>query len=889
MTTTTAARPQADDDNEFRHGPVAAPFNTAGGALLFAALGKVLGVPPWVAFVATAVMVGAVIWSGLNRHPRPLSRASLLFRAFAVTACGGWLWIQLATFPDLGLGATQTVVLVASWPVTILAGVGCLGARRLPALVRLAVPGFLLLFSAAFTLVLGTHVASWLHHVLFVTDPMPAGWGPVLGWLGQSFLQLLILAAPMAVVGRHTANREETALEEAERAAADAVPANTPQAKKFLRLVCDATNEWVTLPQLDRTMPPQKVPALAIDDIRPWANGAGETYVLNLVNGKNTTVESLRMHTTLWATKMALDMGCGIEVLNDTKSRGKALVKVNRVNVLQQTINYPALLPRSILNAMPLGMTRDGIEIGPFFRESSCFLWGQKGSGKTGTIFDIIAGGLQCTDALVWVIDLNGGAAAKPFLRPWADGRVDRPGIDWVATTIEEVLVMSEVGLAIALDRKIHYADLKFEHNSNLMPVGTGEPGAAPPEILIVIDEGATVLGMGGGEVTEAAKQAKHNLNQIMDLARDAAVNIVFSGLRATADVADTAFKAGTSIRIGMRVTDAAELAHGFGRYDLNPADIPEQGSGFICCGHDANEVQVFKAYFLDPKRNYDVGLTTTPWRPYMDQRGLQVGGAQYANRWRRSAPRLWAPGKNLTEERINELASFGALPVTAAERAASSAAAGAATATADPQGPASGINTHYYQPSQGDGKATFLDIAAAARASREAFYSGQAPDGLPPIPGEPTGPTQEPPAADQVAGSGGEEPEIPLDDEGDRAPETEEEFQRRFREIADMYDDPAVDPEVARRTPLPVPPDSEIAANPRSRELVERILKAHGPLTFGEIHQMLNAGGGWGPATRMSKEGLRKLLLKPNSKDPADWIAPRVRGEAYNHRDNAK
>ena len=46
----------------------------------------------------------------------------------------------------------------------------------------------------------------------------------------------------------------------------------------------------------------------------------------------------------------------------------------------------------------------------------------------------------------------------------------------------------------IALDRKSFYADLKFDANSNLMPIGNGGPGEAPPEILIVIDEGATVL-----------------------------------------------------------------------------------------------------------------------------------------------------------------------------------------------------------------------------------------------------------------------------------------------------------------------------------------------------------------------------------------------------------
>lgn len=885
--TTTANRPaRADDDNDWRHGPVAAPFNIGGYALLFTLIGRIFGIPPWVAFLATGVMLGAIIWSGVHHQPRALSRTAIVFRSVAVAASGGWMWWQLATFPDLGLTAGQAVALVTAWPATIVAGVGCYSARRVPVLIRTVVPGLLLLFTVSLTLVLGEHVAVWLHSVLFVTDRLPMHqFSPIGAWAGKSFLQLLILAAPLAVIGRHSANREETLADEAERAAAAAVPAASPQARWFLNLVCDTAQEWRTLRTLERGVPAQRVPTLSIDDVRPWENGAGETYVLNLVSGKST-VESLRSHTDLWATKMGLDMGCGIEVLHHEKSRGKALVEVNRVNVLRQVLHYPELLPRSIMNAMPLGRTRSGKEIGPFFRESSCYLWGQKGSGKTGTIFDIIAGGLQCIDALVWVIDLNGGAAAKPFLRAWADGKVDRPCVDWVATTIDEVLVMTEVALAIALDRKIHYADLKFEHNVNLMPVGNGEPGAPPPEILIVIDEGATVLGFGGGQTSDVAKQVKHNLNQIMDLARDAAVNIVFSGLRATADVAEPAFKAGTSIRIGMRVTDPNELSYGFNRWNLNPADIPEQGSGFICCGHDENEVQVFKAYFLDPKRNYEVGEKTTPWRPYMDERGLQVGGSKYANRWQRTVPRLWTPGPNLTDDRIDELCQYGAVPVSAGDR---SAAPTAGHAGEEKVRPASGINTDYYRPTAGKpGEATFEEIMEIARRSREQASNGGDP-GLPLLMSrEPSGPPPQGPPA-----GGGEPPMEPVDPED---PDTDDgidrEYEEKFRLLAAQLASPdGVLPDNPEdlRNQIPLPPDSQLAANPRSREILERMLKAHGPLTRKEMYRMLTAGGGWGPACPVTEEAMRRALLKPGTKEPVEWLAPRTNGQPYQHRDNIR
>jgi hypothetical protein len=75
------------------------------------------------------------------------------------------------------------------------------------------------------------------------------------------------------------------------------------------------------------------------------------------------------------------------------------------------------------------------------------------------------------------------------------------------------------------------------------------------------------------------------------------------------------------------------------------------------------------------------------------------------------------------------------------------------------------------------------------------------------------------------------------------------------------------------------------------SRALVEKVVRLCGPITFDQIHDRLLAGGPWGAPLPISKTALRRLLKKPgrDSIEPAEWLAPRVAGELYDHTDNLK
>ena len=385
MTTTAQPRrtPQGQQQhNDLKHGPVAAAFNASAGTLFLTTIGKLVGIPPWIALLAGVVMAVCLVWAGRNRHPRPLSRKSLIYRAVAMLTAGGWMWWQLATFPPAGIPTGQAAALLAAWPATLIVCAVAASAARVPALIRFAVAGSFFVFAAGLTAVLGGPVLAWLHDVLTVTDRLHHDFGTLLPWLGYSALSLAMIAAPMAVIGVAFANREMDADEELARLNRQTLPrTSAAEGRKVQKLVCDLSSEWTERRPMDPYQPTLKIPNLRVTDVKFWGNGAGETYVFDLTgNQRGTTSKKLRTYTDEIATKLNLPEGCGVEVLHaknddgETLGRGFAALDICRKNVLRDLLMYPPIQRRSIMNPLPLGETRSGRQIGPYFRESSAYV-----------------------------------------------------------------------------------------------------------------------------------------------------------------------------------------------------------------------------------------------------------------------------------------------------------------------------------------------------------------------------------------------------------------------------------------------------------------------------------------------------------------------------------
>jgi hypothetical protein len=180
----------------------------------------------------------------------------------------------------------------------------------------------------------------------------------------------------------------------------------------------------------------------------------------------------------------------------------------------------------------------------------------------------------RCTDTLLWVVDLNGGGIATPWIEPWAMGRAPRPVVDWVADSEAEMAVMVAVAGAIARDRKSNAAARRRKRaaGNGVLPVDEGMPA-----IVVLADE--------GGEIRQAMSllgiYAANGLTRLAQIGRAEGVRPLISILRGTSDLLDKAHRTQVSQRLCLRMNETDEYGHVLGD---NPgkAKLQHVGSGYL-------------------------------------------------------------------------------------------------------------------------------------------------------------------------------------------------------------------------------------------------------------------------------------------------------------------
>ncbi|WP_406459748.1 hypothetical protein OH768_33750 [Streptomyces sp. NBC_01622] len=361
--------------------------------------------------------------------------------------------------------------------------------------------------------------------------------------------------------------------------------------------------------------------------VEMWPSG-GMTLEGRLPEG-GYTWRDIQRHQDGLAGDARLPNGCSVEI-TEGADRGSFLANIETANqVAAGPTMYPDdYSPRSLNDGLQLGIHKDGSEAAPCIRQLTAIFTGRKGSGKSNLMNVAIAGQLRMVDVLVWVIDLNGGSLALPWLRAWAKaGRPGRPPIDWVADTPEKVLAMAEALLRIAKARKPGYADLQIEADDDKIPVSAAVPG-----IIANADEVAELY---------SAKARKHPtlrragdvLLQVVELARAVACNVIASALRATQDVLEEPqLVVQSGLKIAMK-SDEREVAYLFGWGDkISPEDMPTAGTGAIKVLDDPARALV--VYRMTPSEIAKIVVATAEYRPELDELSRLAAGEPYARRW---------------------------------------------------------------------------------------------------------------------------------------------------------------------------------------------------------------------------------------------------------------
>ncbi|MBA4864955.1 hypothetical protein H1V43_27110 [Streptomyces sp. PSKA54] len=370
---------------------------------------------------------------------------------------------------------------------------------------------------------------------------------------------------------------------------------------------------------------------LRILAVEMWPTGTGFTIDAELPAG-GTTYDKIAGYSAQLSADARLPHGC-TAVASQGIHQGRVLIDVTTVNVLVEERTYPSDYgPLSIYTGIPWGYRTNAEEICVYLREQCALVVGPTGSGKTNMVHVILAGFARTTDVLTWVIDLNAGSAGLPWVRPALDANgafVEdmRPGVDWLASTYEEALVMLETALAIGGHRKVAYQDLMAERNTDQLPIS-----AKIPQIMLVIDEGAEILVSSDKRMRKLAEK----ILEVIRMLRAMGIRTVLTALGATGSVLGNLMirrEAKARVCLTGGEVEGMDLGKVFpGSRGLKVDQAPYKGAGFM--GTPESPAALFKNWRILPNQIRDIVAATSDMHPQLDDISRQAAGDAYANRW---------------------------------------------------------------------------------------------------------------------------------------------------------------------------------------------------------------------------------------------------------------
>ncbi|WP_406508418.1 hypothetical protein [Streptomyces sp. NBC_00212] len=390
--------------------------------------------------------------------------------------------------------------------------------------------------------------------------------------------------------------------------------------------------------------------------VEKWEAGTGFTIDAELPGG--ATYDAIAKKSAALSSDAHLPHGCTVTT-GPGIHQGRTLIDVGTVNVLMEETPYPAGYGAlSLHTGIPWGYRSNADKILTFLREQCALVVGPTGSGKTNMVHVILAGFARATDVLTWVIDLNAGSAGLPWVLPAlqsaGSGRPIRPGIDWLASTYDEALLLLDTALAVGRHRKMAYQDLLARENTDLLPIS-----ASIPQIELVIDEGAEILVSTDRKMRKLAEK----ILEVIRLLRSMGIRTVLTALGATSSVLGNLMirrEAKARVALTGGETEGMDLSKMFpGSRGLRPEQAPYKGAGFMATPE--SPVGLFKTWRILPHQIREIVIATSDRHPRLDDISAKAAGAAYARRW--DADRIaWMRDSNATLAAI-ETGTGGVVP----------------------------------------------------------------------------------------------------------------------------------------------------------------------------------------------------------------------------------
>ncbi|KAB1977840.1 hypothetical protein [Streptomyces triticiradicis] len=463
---------------------------------------------------------------------------------------------------------------------------------------------------------LATKAASWLVGAGWTTWAMTNG---PLTWAALGSLATI-------GVGIGAAARSATLYEEAREDEANATE------QRLIAAELSAERRAIAAEWVDRI---QRVCSITVRvvGVEMWETGAGFSIDAELPPG-GATWNKIAGESPRLSADARLPHGC-TATASPGIHQGRVIIDVTTVNVLEEVRNYPADYgPLSVHTGIPWGYRTNAEQIRAYLREQCALIVGPTGSGKTNMVHNILAGFSRAEDMLTWVIDLNAGSAGLPWVLPALngeltreDGKPVRPGVDWLAGTYDEALLMLDAAVRVAKQRKMGYQDLLSRANTDLLPVS-----AKIPQIMLVIDEGAEILASTDRQIRKLAEK----ILEVIRIARAMGVRTVITALGATGSVLNNLMiRREAKVRVALTggETEGMDLSKMFpGSRGLRVDQAPHKGAGFMSTPE--SPAALFKAWRILPNQIREITAATSDRHPTLDDVSAKAAGPAYARRW---------------------------------------------------------------------------------------------------------------------------------------------------------------------------------------------------------------------------------------------------------------
>jgi S-DNA-T family DNA segregation ATPase FtsK/SpoIIIE len=374
---------------------------------------------------------------------------------------------------------------------------------------------------------------------------------------------------------------------------------------------------------------------------------AGRVLKLALPENGTVTLATLKGVASRFEVTLQAQPGA-VEFITGAHS-GEIIMRVREKYVLNEIrMLPPELRATTVREPLAIGVQEDGSTLKITLQGLHMLMIGTTGSGKSNLINVIIAQLASCVDSVIWVIDMKGGRTVRPWLQAWSEGRAEAPAIDWAATTREEAAMMMQAFL--------HVLDVRMNSGIGGAKI---TPSASTPQIILICDETADLLGYNRGRRSQVGEEGTTNsqflewAETIVQKARSEACTSIWSAQRGTNDmVGSGTLKSLCKLRMALGASSEDDF-----RYVIPDARdaqrmmaVMEDSPGVGVAAVRKRASMLTKFYFLDHIEGqcsegdnpgcvpacpvYCASVEVGRRRPRLDQMSASQLGPNYAERW---------------------------------------------------------------------------------------------------------------------------------------------------------------------------------------------------------------------------------------------------------------